>query len=107
MDVEHDGELRSAFRNALALERQPSATLHSYQTDRPLTGAASGRVTGVFAVAASAEQAALRRALQECARLDAEIARLRATAGSRWRCGGLEPGTQACGGGSGCRSRDL
>jgi hypothetical protein len=38
-------------------------------------------VTGAFAVAANAEHAALRRdALQECARLDAEIARLRATA---------------------------
>ena len=40
---------------------------------------AAARVTGAFAVAANAEHAAARRdALQECARLDAEIARLRA-----------------------------
>jgi hypothetical protein len=38
-------------------------------------------ITGAFSVTANAEHAALRRdALQECARLDAEIARLRATA---------------------------
>ena len=41
----------------------------------------AARVTGAFAVAANAEHAGLRRAaLQECAKLDAEIARLRATA---------------------------
>ena len=41
----------------------------------------AARVTGAFAVAANSDHAAARRdALQECARLDAEIARLRATA---------------------------
>ncbi len=41
----------------------------------------AARVTGAFAIAANAEHAAARRdALQECARLEAEIARLRAAA---------------------------
>ena len=41
----------------------------------------AARVTGAFAVATDANHAALRRdALQECLRLDGEVARLRATA---------------------------
>ena len=82
-DVERDAERWLAFGNALALGRQPCTTLHAlYQgwIDTLLSLHAS-RVTGVFAVAANAEHAAARRdALQECAQLDAEIARLRAAA---------------------------
>jgi glycine cleavage system regulatory protein len=41
----------------------------------------AARVTGIYALAASPDQAATRReALRECARLDAEIARLRTIA---------------------------
>lgn len=82
-DTERDGERWPAFRDALALGEQPRTTLHAlYQgwIDTLLALHAS-RVTGTFAVTANAEQAAARRdALQECARLDAEVARLRATA---------------------------
>lgn len=82
-DAERDGERWSAFRDALAMGQQPRTTLHAlYQgwIDTLLAFHAA-RVTGAFAVASSAEHAAARRdALQECARLDAEIARLRAAA---------------------------
>jgi len=78
-----DGERWPAFRNALALGQQPRTTLHAlYQgwIDTLLALRAS-RATGAFVVAGNAEHAAARRdALQECARLDAEIARLRAAA---------------------------
>lgn len=82
-DTEHDGETWPAFRDALALDKQPRTSLHAlYQgwIDTLLAFQAA-RVTGTFVVAANAEHAAVRRdALQECVRLDAEIARLRATA---------------------------
>lgn len=82
-DAARDGERWPAFRDALALGKQPRTTLHAlYQgwIDTLLAFQAA-RVTGTFVVAGNAEQAAARRdALQECARLDAEIARLRATA---------------------------
>lgn len=81
--VEHDGESWPAFRKALALGKQPRTTLHSLYQGwiDTLLALKAARVTGVFAVAANVEQAALRRdALQECARLDLEISRLRATA---------------------------
>ena len=71
------------MRDALALGKQPRATLHALYQGwiDTLLALQAARVTGTFAVAANAEHAALRRdALQECARLDAEIARLRATA---------------------------
>lgn len=82
-DPERDAERWPAFRDALALGRQPRTTLHAlYQGWIDiLLALQAARVTGAFAVAADAAHAALRRdALQECARLDAEIARLRATA---------------------------
>ena len=72
-----------AFRDALALGKQPRTTLYALYQGwiDTLLALQAARVTGAFAVAANAEHAALRRdALQECARLDAEIARLRATA---------------------------
>jgi hypothetical protein len=82
-DAGHDGERWPAFRDALALGKQPRTTLHALYQGwiDTLLALQAARVTGAFAVAASAEQAAARRAaLQECARLDAEMARLRATA---------------------------
>ena len=82
-DAERDAERWPAFRDALALGKQPRTTLHAlYQgwIDTLLAFQAA-RVTGTFVVVANAEHAAVRRdALQECVRLDAEIARLRATA---------------------------
>jgi hypothetical protein len=72
-----------AFRDALALGKQPRTTLYALYQGwiDTLLALQAARVTGAFAVAANAEHAALRRdALKECARLDAEIARLRATA---------------------------
>ena len=82
-DAAHDGDRWSAFRDALALGKQPRASLQALYQGwiDTLLALQAARVTGAFAVAASAEHAAVRRdALQECARLDGEIARLRATA---------------------------
>ena len=82
-DAARDAERWPAFSDALALGKMPRATLHALYQGwiDTLLALQAARVTGVFAIAANAEYAALRRdALQECARLDAEIARLRATA---------------------------
>ena len=82
-DTERDAERWPAFRDALALDKQPRTTLHALYQGwiGTLLALQAARVIGTFAVAANAEQAAARRdALQECARLDTEIARLRATA---------------------------
>lgn len=82
-DAECDGERWPAFRDALALGKQPRTTLHALYQGwiDTLLAMQAARVTSTFAVAANAEHAGLRRdALQECTRLDAEIARLRATA---------------------------
>ena len=82
-DAAHDSERWPTFRDALALGNQPRTTLHSLYQGwiDTLLALQAARVTGAFTVVASAGQAALRReALQECGRLDAEIARLRATA---------------------------
>ncbi|MFQ5741736.1 MAG: DUF4391 domain-containing protein, partial [Acidobacteriota bacterium] len=72
------------FRKALALERQPHGTLRAlYQgwMDTLLAFKAA-RLTGDFKPAADAEQATARQeALRECARLETEMARLRAAAG--------------------------
>lgn len=79
-DAERDGERWPAFRDALALGRHPRATLYAlYQGWMDtLLALQAARVTRSFAVAGNAEHAEVRRdALQECARLDAEIARLR------------------------------
>lgn len=82
-DAERDGERWPAFRNALALGQQPRTTLYALYQGwiDTLLALHAARATGAFAVAGDAEHAAARRdALQECARLDAEIARLRAAA---------------------------
>ena len=82
-DAERDGERWPAFRDALALSEQPRTTLHSLYQGwiDTLLALHAARLTGAFAVAGNAEHAAARRdALQEGARLDAEIARLRAAA---------------------------
>jgi hypothetical protein len=81
-DAERDAERWPAFRDALALSKLPRTTMYAlYQgwVDT-LLALQAARMTGIFAVAANAEHAALRRdALQECARLDAEVVRLRAS----------------------------
>ena len=82
-DAERDGDRWSAFLDALALGKQPRITLHTLHQGwiDTLLALHTARVTGAFAVAANAEHASARRdALLECERLDAEIARLRATA---------------------------
>lgn len=81
-DSEPDG-LQASFYEALSLARQPQADLYQLYQGwiDTLLALLAARVTGVFAVAASPDQAATRReALHECARLDTEIARLRAAA---------------------------
>jgi uncharacterized protein DUF4391 len=82
-DTERDRERWSTFRDSLALDQQPRATLYALYQGwiDTLLALHAARVTGSFAVARSAEHAAARRdALRECARLDAEIARLRGAA---------------------------
>jgi len=79
MDAPH----QPAFHDALALGRQPRATLYALYQGwiDTLLALQAARLTGTFAVPASFELATARRAaLQEYARLDAVIARLRATA---------------------------
>lgn len=71
------------FCDALSVGKQQGDTLRAlYQAwIDTLLALQAARVTGVFAAAASAEHAAQRRdALQECAQLDAKMARLRAAA---------------------------
>ena len=82
-EAERGAERWPAFRDAIALGKQPRTTLLAlYQgwVDT-LLALQAARVTGTFLVAANPKHAVLRRdALRECARLDAEIARLRAAA---------------------------
>ena len=82
-DGVQDAGFLPAFYDALALGRQPHASLYKlYQgwIDTLLAFKAA-RITGVFGLAADAGHAAARQeALRECARLEAEIARLRAAA---------------------------
>lgn len=82
-DAENDGERWPAFYDALALGKQPRTTLYSLYQGwiDTLLALQAARITGAFAVVADAEHAAIRRdAIQECVRLDGEVARLRATA---------------------------
>ncbi|MBI5837660.1 MAG: DUF4391 domain-containing protein [Candidatus Eisenbacteria bacterium] len=82
-DDGRDAGLWPAFRDALALGRQPRASLYALYQGwiDTLLALHAARVTGTFAVADNAEWAAVRRvALRECARLEGEIARLRASA---------------------------
>jgi hypothetical protein len=82
-DAGCDAERWPAFRDALALGRQPRGTLYALYQGwiDTLLALHAARVTGTFAVAANVEHAAARReGLRDCVRLDAEIARLRAAA---------------------------
>jgi len=82
MDSEPGGH-QSSFRQALSLAHQPRADLYLLYQGwiDTLLALLAARVTGLFAVAASPDQAAARyHALRECARLDTAIDRLRATA---------------------------
>lgn len=75
--------VESSFREALLLARQPRADLYALYQGwiDALLALLVARVTGRFALATAPHQATTRReALRECARLDAEIARLRAVA---------------------------
>jgi hypothetical protein len=81
--VKVDGDNKTSFLEALTLARQPRTTLYALYQGwiDTLLALQAARVTGTFTVAANAEYAAVRRdALQECARLDAEITRLRVAA---------------------------
>lgn len=72
-----------AFRDALGLGRQPRATIYALYQGwiDTLLSLKAARMTGAFCLSADSEAAADRQAaLRECARLDAEIARLRAAA---------------------------
>ncbi len=81
--ADEDGERWPAFTPTMALGQQPRLSLFAlYQgwIDAMLALTAA-RTTGAFAVAESPERATARRqALEECARLDAEAARLRSRA---------------------------
>ncbi len=75
--------IRSAFLVALALGRQPRATLFALYEGwmDTLLALDAARRTNVFAIPDAADaRAARREALIECERLEAEIARLRAAA---------------------------
>ena len=77
------GGLHSSFHDALSLAHQPRADLYLLYQGwiDTLVALLAARVTGLFAVATSPDQAATRReALRECTRLETEIARLRAAA---------------------------
>jgi len=83
LTVSELGGLQSSFHEALSLARQPRTDLFRLYQGwiDTLLALLAARVTGIFAVATSPDQAATRReALRECARLDAEIARLRSIA---------------------------
>ena len=82
-DGVRDAEYLPTFFATLAIGRQTHASLYAlYQSwVDVLLALKAARATGVFRLAADADHAAARReALRECARLDAEIARLRAVA---------------------------
>jgi len=77
------GGRQSSFQEALSLARQPRADLYRLYQGwiDTLLALLAARVTGIFAVATSPDQAASRReALRDCTRLDAEISRLRSVA---------------------------
>jgi hypothetical protein len=77
------GGMEASFHEALSLARQPQADLYRLYQGwiDTLLALLAARVTGVFVAATTPVQAATRReALRECARLDAEIVRLRSAA---------------------------
>lgn len=82
-DTARDGEICSAFLDAIALNHQPRATLFAMYQGwlNTLLALEAARVTGTFSNAIDASKAVERRdALQEISRLGAEITRLRAAA---------------------------
>jgi hypothetical protein len=82
-DADLDNQRWPGFCDALALGQQPRINLQALYQGwiDTLLALQAARVTGAFALPTTAEQAEQRReALQESARLDKEIARLRATA---------------------------
>jgi hypothetical protein len=82
-DADQDNQRWPGFCDALALGQQPRTNLQALYQGwiDTLLALQAARITGIFAVPVTAEQAEQRReALQESARLDKEIARLRATA---------------------------
>lgn len=81
--AERDSVRWPAFLDSLALGKQPRTTLYALYRGwvDMLLALQAARVTGTYVVVATAEHAALRRdALKECARLEAENARLRVAA---------------------------
>jgi hypothetical protein len=82
-DTEQGNQRWPGFCAALALGQQPRTNLQGLYQGwiDSLLALPAARLKGIFAVPTTAEQAERRReALQESARLDKEIARLRATA---------------------------
>ena len=82
-DADQDNQRWPGFCDALALGQQPRINLQALYQGwiDTLLALQAARVTGTFAVPSNADQAEHRReALQESARLDKEIARLRASA---------------------------
>jgi hypothetical protein len=82
-DTEYDGQSWPAFRDALALGKQPHTTLYALYQGwiDTLLALQAARVIGGFNMAANAEHASTRRdALQEYEGLDVRITRLRAAA---------------------------
>lgn len=82
-DAAYDDGFWSAFRDALAFGKQPHATLYALYQGwiDTLLALQAARVTGSFSLCADAELAAVRRkTLEQCARLDGDITRLRASA---------------------------
>lgn len=82
-DAGRDAARWPAFRDALALGCQPRETLYALYRGwiDTLLALQAARITGAFAVATNAEDAVARdNALKECARLEAEMVRVRAAA---------------------------
>jgi hypothetical protein len=78
-----DSERWPGAADALAVSKQPRTSLHALYQGwiDSLLALQAARVTGAFSVAANVHAATLRHdALKECARIDAESARLRAAA---------------------------
>ncbi len=83
LDDELDADVLGGFLAALSLTRQPRSTLYTLYQGwiDTLLAVQAARVTGVFASSTSAEHAVARReALQACAHLESQMARLRAAA---------------------------
>ncbi|MCC6738938.1 MAG: DUF4391 domain-containing protein [Planctomycetia bacterium] len=83
LDSERDANVWPTFAAAMALGRQPRGELYALYQGwlDTLLALKAARLTGVLGLAETADQAAVRQeALRECAKLAAEIVRLRAAA---------------------------